>query len=161
MRTPCTLSVDPPLCPLPKTSGTLNLSYHTFVFFELVPSTPITVGITVTLVARWVLLRSFNFEYHILMLFHLFLLSSKDIIFIINYFYYYYYYYYYYYHYFQNSKLFFTICPETPGPLRITQRSGQSGYSRSKLRRKSVVQKYSPCVPLLALISAPHLRFPP
>ena len=47
-------------CPLPKASGTLNLSYHAFVFFEVVPSTPITVGITVTLVALWILLRSFN-----------------------------------------------------------------------------------------------------
>ena len=66
-------------CPLPKASGTLNLSNHAFVFFEVVPSTPITVGITVTLVALWILLRSFNFENQVLMLFHLFLLSSKDI----------------------------------------------------------------------------------
>ena len=43
---------------LPKISGTFNLPFQAFAFPEIVPSAAITMGITVTLVALWILLIS-------------------------------------------------------------------------------------------------------
>ena len=45
-------------CLLPKIPGRLNLPYQAFAFTEIVPSAPNTMGITVTLVALWILLIS-------------------------------------------------------------------------------------------------------
>ena len=45
-------------CALPKISGRLNLLYQAFAFTEIVPSAPNKMGITVTLVALWILLIS-------------------------------------------------------------------------------------------------------
>ena len=43
---------------LPKMSGGLNLPYQAFALFEIVSSAPITIGITDTFVALWILLIS-------------------------------------------------------------------------------------------------------
>ena len=45
-------------CALPKIYGKLNLPYQAFAFPEIVPSASIRMGITVTLLALWILLIS-------------------------------------------------------------------------------------------------------
>ena len=45
-------------CALAKISCRLNLPYQAFAFTEIVPSAPIAMDITVTLVVLWILLNS-------------------------------------------------------------------------------------------------------
>ena len=45
-------------CAFPKIFGRLNLPYQAFAFPEIVPSVPITMGFTVTLVPLWIFLIS-------------------------------------------------------------------------------------------------------
>ena len=44
-------------CALPNMSDRLNLLCYTFAYSEMVSSAPITMGITVTLVAPWIIVK--------------------------------------------------------------------------------------------------------
>ena len=65
-------------CVLPTMSGVSNFPSHDLASLEIVPSVPITIGITVTLDVLYV--HSLNFECKILIYIHFLFLSTNDIL---------------------------------------------------------------------------------